>query len=757
MTHQDALTLQLLDWPLLLVRSIDTKAPVQTSWPTIKLEAEDIESAVASHPEYGFAVKLGGPTAFIDIEGDGPTAGMDWAILTDGLDIPDTCGWTSPRGVHRMFTLSEEQRERIGTGVVKVNDLEIRLGAGDKYTHYSIVPPYGQREWISESRNVVPLPDELAERICQLTQANLSPFNANFEPEQPDAPGSIFNQMEDWDSLLIPDGWKKIGSRQDGVDDWCRPGKSEGLSATTGFCGDRLYVFTTNAEGLESGVSYDKFQYWTFTKCDGDFHQAATDLARNGYNKHSVDVEPTSPAELFDDLPPEIDIVEEVPESESDLHPPLDLLMFPGFVSEFAKFHAKSAFVSDLRAGAVGGILLQSWLMSRRVRLVDGTRPNLAMLMLGTSGSGKTAVAKSIQKLLCEINSPHSLLEEVKSGEGLEDTVAITPNLIYVQEEAQDIMLAMGDHQENLRSRLASKMKRLYTASSGMYYCRVGAGDERPTIIDQPALSMMFTAIPHQLWNSITEKILVDGFFGRFLVLELLTAAELNRNPTDDKQALINLKDHCREWWSIQPEELDPLEGLDTQEVSTSQIEPAVVGLTPDAEELAWQYRKQCFELAGDGSNMVQQAMWSRSHEMVCRLALCMCGSAGARDLTVTADMVERAIEIVACTNRLKTYRMAHVKPRETVQSKLCESIVHSLHRSASKGKTKIGWSNMLKNMNQPSWQFRKAMVDLVLRGEVYTNAPLRPDGSDFAQLKGKMFLCLPKHAQEHLATTSKT
>ena len=95
-------------------------------------------------------IKLGGPAGFVDIEGDGPTAETDWEILTSGVEVPVTAGWTSERGVHRLFHLPVDYRKEIGEGIIKVGDLEIRLGAADRYTLYSILPPSGGRVWTSQ-------------------------------------------------------------------------------------------------------------------------------------------------------------------------------------------------------------------------------------------------------------------------------------------------------------------------------------------------------------------------------------------------------------------------------------------------------------------------------------------------------------------------------------------------------------------------------------------------------------------------------
>ncbi len=140
----------MLGYPILLIRPDPSKLPLHKGWPDRELTDLDIDGAFAEQPKLGVGIKLGGPAGFVDIEGDGPTAETDWGILTSGVQVPITAGWTSERGVHRLFHLPIDYRKGIGEGIIKVGDLEIRLGAADRYTHYSILPPAGGRVWTSQ-------------------------------------------------------------------------------------------------------------------------------------------------------------------------------------------------------------------------------------------------------------------------------------------------------------------------------------------------------------------------------------------------------------------------------------------------------------------------------------------------------------------------------------------------------------------------------------------------------------------------------
>jgi Bifunctional DNA primase/polymerase, N-terminal len=110
-----------------------------------------------------------------------------------------------------------------------------------------------------------------------------------YTPRQPTAtdgtrPGDLFAAKVSWEDILLPHDWKVVGHRGK-VTLWCRPGKKDGMSATTGHCGDHLYVFSSNAQPFEPERAYSKFTAYALLNTGGDFIKAATILACRGYVK----------------------------------------------------------------------------------------------------------------------------------------------------------------------------------------------------------------------------------------------------------------------------------------------------------------------------------------------------------------------------------------------------------------------------------------------------------------------------------------
>jgi hypothetical protein len=103
-------------------------------------------------------------------------------------------------------------------------------------------------------------------------------------PTAPDGtrPGDLFAARASWEDILLPHGWRVVRHRV-GVTLWCRPGKKGGISATTGHCGDLLYVFSSNAFPFEPERAYRKFTAYSLLNFNGDFRKASTALAAEGY------------------------------------------------------------------------------------------------------------------------------------------------------------------------------------------------------------------------------------------------------------------------------------------------------------------------------------------------------------------------------------------------------------------------------------------------------------------------------------------
>jgi len=95
-------------------------------------------------------------------------------------------------------------------------------------------------------------------------------------------PGDDYNDQKTWDDILILRGWTRLHTSGE-TTYWRRPGKSDGISATTNHMGSGLlWVFTTSSE-FDAERSYDLFGAYVTLEHGGSFEAAAKCLGEQGY------------------------------------------------------------------------------------------------------------------------------------------------------------------------------------------------------------------------------------------------------------------------------------------------------------------------------------------------------------------------------------------------------------------------------------------------------------------------------------------
>lgn len=111
------------------------------------------------------------------------------------------------------------------------------------------------------------------------------------EPDPPhggaptgERPGDAYNARASWADILTPHGWNRLYERA-GTAYWCRPGKTEGVSAATNWQGrDCLYVWSSSTP-FKTETPHSKFAAYATLEHAGDMKAAAKALAEQGYGE----------------------------------------------------------------------------------------------------------------------------------------------------------------------------------------------------------------------------------------------------------------------------------------------------------------------------------------------------------------------------------------------------------------------------------------------------------------------------------------
>jgi len=129
------------------------------------------------------------------------------------------------------------------------------------------------------------IPDELLIKVLEALE--LEKEDTDPKPYKPQAyhfegkakPGDIYNALASWDDVLLPLGWTKVGrATETGRQFWRRPGKKDGISASTNYKGyDLLFCYSSSTD-LIPNKGYRKFTALTQLQYNGDPHECAKAL-----------------------------------------------------------------------------------------------------------------------------------------------------------------------------------------------------------------------------------------------------------------------------------------------------------------------------------------------------------------------------------------------------------------------------------------------------------------------------------------------
>lgn len=437
-------------------------------------------------------------------------------------------------------------------------------------------------------------------------------------------PGDDFNRRQNIAELLALHGWRLL---RDGENQhWCRPGKEHGTSATLR---DRVfYCFSSNAPPFEANRAYSPFAVFALLEHGGDFARAASALREHGYGAPNPVLTCDTEDAIAEPDPPDPG---PVPES---------LLHMPGFVGDVMDHCLATAPYPNPVLAFCGAVTLLGTLAGRKVRDEADNRTNLYLLGLANSGAGKDHPRKLNQRIMLEAGRAGQVGDSFASAEGIEDRMLLEPCMLFQTDEIDALLLAIREGKDGRSERIMQVLLKFYSSSNGIYPMRVKAGKE-PEFIDQPCLTLFGTAIPQHLYESLSAKMLSNGFFARMLILESGPRGSGQEPGCEPVPEAIRA---VASWWAdFRPEGPHNLSRLHPQ--------PAVVPATAGARERQRSIRSQAdeqyaaYEVKADQMGM---ALWARVAEKARRLALLHACSENHQEPIITEAGTEWAWRLVA-------------------------------------------------------------------------------------------------------------
>jgi hypothetical protein len=162
---------------------------------------------------------------------------------------------------------------------------------------------------------------------------------------------------------------------------------------------------------------------------------------------------------------------------------------------------------------------------------------------------------------------------------------------------------------------VVSVLLKMYSSAGTSYNGKAYAERKVPQKIMKPCVSLYATSTPEAFFESLTADSVSGGFVSRLLVFEGVPSAKPRR--LDDAPPIPESIIAAAKHWgaSKQPD--------GTMESAMSL--PKVVGITTEARERFWDFKKQCHDRS---SVAWTRSLWRRAHEKALRLSLVFAASA---------------------------------------------------------------------------------------------------------------------------------
>jgi len=544
-------------------------------------------------------------------------------------------------------------------------------------------------------------------------------------PENTDRPGDDFNARGDVRAVLENAGWALARAGQNEY--WRRPGKESGWSAT--LKGGVFYVFSSNAAPFEPNRAYSPFAVYALLACGGDYEQAARSLRERGYGGDSLadsaagpdisaivrmsaapGVSPSDNAPLGQTMA--MSDGEAVPAPEiADPGPiPEHLFCVPGFVARVMDFTLAHAPYPNLGLAFCGAMALQSFLAGRKVCTPGDLRPNIYLLALASSGTGKDFPRKVNSRVLLEVGLIDAVGDKFASGEGIQDALVRSSAMLFQNDEMDGVLRQINLDRENRRESIPNILLTLYTSANDVYPIRVKAGQKEAVHIDQPHLTLFGTATPQYFYEALSQRMLTNGFFARMIIIDVGRRGA-GQTPGSARHVPEPILQTARWWAQFQP-------GSRRANLLTIHPEPRVVPFRPDASEAMDRLQRMAeaeYDAAEDGGDEAARTAWSRTCENAKKLALIYACSDNHEDPVIGLPAVQWATAFAMHQTR----RQLHLAATYVAENPFHAECLKLLRKLADAPGRRMQRQHLLRAMRCKAADFDQLVATLIQQGEI--------------------------------------
>jgi len=196
-----------------------------------------------------------------------------------------------------------------------------------------------------------------------------------------------------------------------------------------------------------------------------------------------------------------------------------------GVLEEMMRLMVDTAYRPQPELALAASLAAVGALMGRRYRAENGTRPNVYVVGIGKSGSGKNHARNVIDRLFAKAGLDRYLgASRIASGAGLIKALTAQPSQLYRLDEFGVFLQGITDRKRAPRylTEIGDLFLELYTTSDGTYrgidFAGGGPTERKREPIVNPSLSIYGTTTSGHLWEALGAASREDGSLARYLI-----------------------------------------------------------------------------------------------------------------------------------------------------------------------------------------------------------------------------------------------
>jgi len=296
----------------------------------------------------------------------------------------------------------------------------------------------------------------------------------------------------------------------------------------------------------------------------------------------------------------------------------------PGVAGDIARAIYCSSFLPQQQVSIVATLALLSGVTGRAYRTPTDATLSQYYLLIAPTGSGKDEIYKSIPTLI-QLSGPSHLsgkfvvAEKFVSGPALHRTILERKGLLALHPEFGKRLAtiaspgAKGGNDQEVGNLLTAAYEKQFMEG----VTRSKAEDSLPGV-PWPALSFLGETTPRTFYEAITVEMMEDGFFSRFLTMEVTT-----ERPQSNPGMPLILDGNALEQWQRVVESAIDINGIGhfsppvLEPTKVQYRNPPVVERFDDFEELC----RQRVNESNKKNDAFGAAVWNRAHIKALKIA----------------------------------------------------------------------------------------------------------------------------------------